>query len=70
MRQVLIALDQLANALTGGMADETVSAHAYRRNWTWRIAFFNWVFNDPDHCKDSYESERLRAQLPSEYRTP
>ena len=30
MRQVLIALDQLANAILAGHADETLSARAYR----------------------------------------
>ena len=30
MRQILIALDQLANAILAGHADETLSARAYR----------------------------------------
>ena len=31
--QILIALDQLANALIGGNADETLSARGEARNW-------------------------------------
>lgn len=68
MKQVLIALDQLVNTLCGGMADETISARAWRSGWKRRELVINWLFNDPNHCKDSYESEMLRRQLPAEYR--
>jgi hypothetical protein len=34
MRQVIIALDQLANAILAGHADETLSARAYRLSRT------------------------------------
>lgn len=68
MKQVLIALDQLANTLLGGMADETISARAYRKGWSRRMRFINWLFSDQNHCKDSYASEKLRSQLPKEYR--
>lgn len=30
MKQILIAIDQLANAVIGGWADETLSAAAWR----------------------------------------
>lgn len=30
IKQVLIALDQLANTLAGGYADETISSRCYR----------------------------------------
>lgn len=74
--QLAIALDQVANTLAGGWADETLSARAWRcratrRRWrtTYRVinAVFFW---QPDHCRASYESERLRQQLPAEYRKP
>ena len=68
MRQVLIAIDQLLNTLVGGYADETVSARAYRKGWKRREVFINWLFRDENHCKDSFESEVLRSQLPKEYR--
>lgn len=32
LAQVLIALDQLANAICGGWADETLSSRAYRES--------------------------------------
>jgi hypothetical protein len=75
MIQFLIAIDQLANTLAGGMSDETLSARAHRRaphSRRWAItrrvinALFWW---QDDHCADSYESEHLRRQLPVEYRT-
>lgn len=71
--QVAIALDQLANTVACGMADETLSARAFRleiQGWaTWprRIidALFFW---QPEHCYRSWRSEIERSQLPSHYR--
>ena len=74
MKQVLIAFDQLFNALLGGWADETLSARAYRLSgdslrWyiTMRVidALFFW---QEAHCYASYDSERERRHLPVEYR--
>ena len=71
IKQVLLALDQLANTLLGGMADETLSARAYRTRETnpWRMrvidALFFWEDN---HCYESWLSEVERRQLPSAYR--
>ena len=67
--QVLVAVDQLVNTLMGGMADETLSARAWRnhlkgrRSWPVKIinALFFW---QDEHCKHAYESEIERAQLP------
>nr|WP_027853862.1 hypothetical protein [Marinobacterium litorale] len=79
MRQLLIALDQLANCCVYahgegfGMADETLSARCWRlRDHTprWRRArrvidaLFWW---EPDHCRIAHESERLRRHLPPGY---
>lgn len=68
IRQILIAVDQLFNTLLGGMADETISARAYRNKWKRTVAFIDWVFDDPAHCKDAYWSEKNRMQSPVEYR--
>jgi hypothetical protein len=68
-KQILIALDQLINTLCGGMADETISARAYRSGWTRREKLINWVFRDPDHCHQSFRSEMVRRQLPKAYRS-
>lgn len=73
MMQVLIAIDQLANTLCKGMADETLSARAYRwqltgrRTWPRRVidGLFFW---DRDHCQNSWLSEMQRKQLPRHYR--
>ena len=67
MRQVLIALDQLANTLLAGRADETLSARAYRlsrdrgRHWPRRVidALFFW---DENHCEQAHLSELLRRR--------
>lgn len=73
-RQILIAIDQLANTIIGGYADETLSARAYRR--TLRLgtrsrlhtlinALFFW---QDDHCKHAWINECERKQLPEDYK--
>lgn len=71
--QLLIAIDQFCNVLVGGWADETLSSHAYRmqlqnKPWGFLCGFINGLMWDSEHCKDSYESERLRLQCPPELR--
>lgn len=74
MREVLIAFDQLLNAVLGGSADETMSARAHRmrtkdhRWWGWTANAIDVLFFfDPDHCRTSYEAELQRRHLPSAY---
>ncbi|MFZ5821795.1 MAG: pseudouridine synthase [Chloroflexota bacterium] len=73
--QLAIALDQLANTLACGWADETLSARAWRcrdtrQSWavTRRIidALFFW---QDGHCRRAYEAEITRQQLPPQYRS-
>lgn len=71
--EVLVAFDQLANAVLGGWADETMSARCWRlrarRPYSvLRAAIDRLFFWQPNHCESAYESERLRSQLPVEYR--
>ena len=63
---VMIAIDQLFNALTGGAADETLSSRTYRGailakqpKTRWRVLYrvINGLFFDLNHCKTAYESE-------------
>ena len=73
-KAVLIALDQLLNALMGGWPDETYSSRCWRwslqgRDWPRRVVDgVAWLFRDYDHCRESFESERLGRQLPPEAR--
>lgn len=78
--QVLIALDQLVCAVFGGWADETCSSCLYRLDQKGKPAgrvlrpVVDWLalhspWHQTDHCKDAYDSERIRAQLPPELRT-
>lgn len=72
-KAVLIAVDQLANALLSGWPDETMSSRAWRweqdgvRSWPRRLIdrLFFW---EPNHCRESYVSEREGRQLPPELR--
>ncbi len=74
---VIIALDQLFNALTGGAADETLSSRTYRRavlteqpKKLWRVLYrlINGLFFDANHCKASYESELSGKQHDERFR--
>ena len=73
LKQGLIAFDQLINALLGGWADESLSAHAWRqhlegkRNWPY-LLIDAILFFDGNHCRTSYESELERTQLPPSMR--
>ena len=72
-KAVLIAADQLVNALLAGWPDETLSSRAWRwekdgvRSWPRRVIdrLFFWEKN---HCYQSYISERDGRQLPPELR--
>jgi hypothetical protein len=72
LKNVLIAFDQLCNALVFGSPDETLSARSYRlRDNGWWIVYktVNGIFFwQDDHCKGSYMSELTRKHLPKEYR--
>ncbi|UWZ92181.1 DNA helicase UvrD [[Pasteurella] aerogenes] len=75
---VLIAVDQLFNALTGGGADETLSSRTYRhailsdrpkQRWNTMYLFIEFLFFwEKEHCKTAYESELKGKQYPSEFK--
>lgn len=73
IEQNAIAFDQQLNALLGGMADETLSARAYRnrnvsKGWNTAYKVINKIFFwQKDHCYEAYLSEMNRKQLPVEY---
>lgn len=69
---VLIAIDQLANALLAGAPDETLSSRAHRMRekgqpvWGWTARAIDAMFYvfERDHCRKAWESEVSRRQLP------
>lgn len=75
-KNLLIAIDQLINAIFGGYCDETISAMAYRNyihgRW-WGVVLKNtidfifWPI-EKEHCLQAYITEKRRGQLPEEYR--
>ena len=73
IKQVLIALDQLANTIFNGMADETISSRAYRRQhknrfWKYgRILIDALFFFQQNHCYKAYLSELERKHLPNDF---
>jgi predicted Rossmann-fold nucleotide-binding protein len=75
LKNVLIGLDQTANTCVKlsdgwGTPDEMLSARAWRlrevhpKLYVWIDRLFFW---DKDHCKECYEIEMTRKQLPPEY---
>jgi hypothetical protein len=69
IKQILIAIDQFANTLLGGWADETFSARCYRKDWTVLVTIIDTVFFlQTEHCKESWKWELERKDLPIEYR--
>lgn len=69
MKQILIAIDQLANTVIGGWADETLSSRAWREKRRSLVVFIDCLFFwEKNHCENSYISERERIQLPPEFR--
>ncbi|HHF5289494.1 TPA: DNA helicase UvrD [Haemophilus influenzae] len=73
---VIIAIDQLFNALTGGAADETLSSRTYRgailaekpkKRWRVLYRLINGIFFDRNHCKTAYESELNRKQYSEDF---
>ena len=73
IKNVLIAIDQLFNAVIGGYCDESLSSRAWRwdndgvRSWPKKVinALFFW---QKDHCLSAYTNEREGRQLPPELR--
>lgn len=74
-KNLLIAVDQLANTVLGGWPDETLSSRAFR----WAVEGVTWpmrgidavagLLGDKNHCERSFDSERQRLQSPPESRT-
>ncbi len=75
---VLIAVDQLLNAIFGGAADETFSSRCYRGavlakkpKKRWRVihkiveTLFFW--EKGEHCENAYLSELKRKQYPEDF---
>lgn len=75
---IIIALDQLFNALLAGEADETLSSRTHRRavlaaqpKRRWRTArrLINGLFFwQQDHCRASYESELARKHMDAHFK--
>ena len=79
--QLAVVFDQFLNVLICMIiepkekhwADETLSSHTYRHylegRWKGLHWFINHSFFNANHCKEAYESEMNRTQLPPEFRT-
>lgn len=77
LENLLIAIDQLINAIFGGSCDETISALCYRKSqekghyFYKALKFILDICLSPfkqNHCEQAYLSEVYRKQLPPNYR--
>lgn len=74
-KRVFIAIDQAANViLLQGEPDETVSARSHRLRfhpWWGRLqrTLDRVFFWQAEHCRQCYEWEKARRDLPAEYQT-
>ena len=78
---ILISLSQLGNVILGGYPDESMSARAWRTSQKRKLPglllrpvidglFYAITWGrDRQHCRDAYESEKLRRQFPKHYQT-
>jgi len=74
MKNVLIALTQLFCQVWFGLIkgektypDESTSAFVFRtKKWRW-VKWVNWLFDDPNHCRDAYEHEKDGSQNAPDY---
>ena len=75
--QILLAMDQLFNALAFGWADETFSARCWRMREKpfWRfmrrimdVIFFWDTKEGMKHCQWAFENEQKRVHMPGAYR--
>jgi hypothetical protein len=59
IKNILIAIDQLANAILGGDPDETISSRLGKNyDGSWMERLVNKIFNkQKDHCSESIEHD-------------
>ena len=73
IKNVLIGVDQLVNAVIGGWPDESLSSRSWReyvsgkRLWPKRL-IDTLLWFDKNHCEEAYLSEKERRQLPPDLR--
>lgn len=66
VENVLIAIDELGNAIIGGSPHETISSRAYRARTRGSFGacvlckFLNVLFLSKDHCKAAYDEMSAR----------
>jgi len=80
---ILIAFDQLLNAILGGYPDETISARCWREKrllryvidglFFWQFVYEKRLYNKivarwKGHCEQCYEWEMARKDLPEVYK--
>lgn len=58
---LLIGLDQFIGTIFGIPADITISGWiGYKHPGSWMERLINWLFQDPNHCRDSIECDVMR----------
>lgn len=81
LSQLKAWFSQTINVLTGGYADEMISARIHRMTfhapeseiaywvrWENRINWLFRLFGEERHCRNAFQAEMKRKQMPSVYR--
>ena len=63
---VALEINDAANVATGGKRGEKVSSRAWRnrnesRFWAYMVELINLLFWDKNHCRLSYQNDKLRG---------
>ena len=62
LKNILIGLDETANAILRGSPGETISARAWREQWRIVPLLDTLFWFDPDHCRTSFEARFTRTE--------
>ena len=57
IKNILVGWDQSLGTWWGIDADETISSYVGQHHpHSYKEAFINWLFNNPNHCKNNIET--------------
>jgi len=62
LKPILLAVSILISALLGGEPRMSLSALTAKRGWDRLERCINWLFDEPNHCWESY-TRHLRRRL-------
>lgn len=68
LKRLALSVDLGLNTLRGGLPGETISAWVFRKDYKVAIKAINFIFRNPDHCKEAYAAVKESDYVPDEYK--